>query len=189
MRRLALLVLLLTGVAGVEARVSHADEGLPPVEQIGVAGARNAVQPAIVQLLAAYAQYADARDPERFGALFTEDGIFRVRATPDGDASAVLLRGRDAIVSMLGRQHAALRERGAQRRHLLTNPLVWDASVDQARVAVSLLLVETVDGGLPVLVGAGRYDGRLVRTVAGWRIAEWTLSSDQSLAGAGLDER
>ena len=73
---LAVLITLCAGVA-------MADESLPSASEIGTAGARDAVQPAIVQLLAAYAQFADAKDPERFGALFTEDGVFRIEATEE----------------------------------------------------------------------------------------------------------
>lgn len=164
------------------AAVAMADEWLPqPTEVAPRAGEPEGARAAIVQLLAAYAQFADAKDPDRFGALFTDDAVFRV--VQPGDAPPSELDGRAAIVAMLQGQHAALRERGAQRRHLLVNPLIFAVDASMARVAVSLLLVESVGGGAAAIVGSGRYDGRLAASPEGWRIAEWTLRSDQTFRG------
>jgi hypothetical protein len=68
-----------------------------------------------------------------------------------------------------------------QRRHFLSNPIVWQQTATSARVAVYLQLMNTTQGGVATTVGTGRYEGRAVKTERGWRMAEWTIYSDQQI--------
>lgn len=160
------------------------EEVLPSFDRASIASPDDAVQrAALLQLLALYAQLADARETDRWAMFFTEHGTFTIVPFSDGGAAPAefVLRGRSAILDSLRAQHGSLRERGVQRRHLLTNPVVWELTRSSARLAVTLQLVESRAGSAPILVGTGRYDGRAVHSEEGWRMAEWTLHSDQAL--------
>ncbi|MCA9502260.1 MAG: nuclear transport factor 2 family protein [Spirochaetaceae bacterium] len=140
---------------------------------------------AILDLLHRYSHLADALETEAFGALFTPDARFTIvfpESAPGlAPAPQVMGSSRKEIVAALRDRHATFRAEGVQRRHFLTNPIVWDQTPSSARVAVYLQLRTSTRGGPSAIVGTGRYEGRVVETDSGWRIAEWTLFSDQRI--------
>ncbi len=138
---------------------------------------------AILNLIHFYSHVFDGLHTERFGEFFTEDATFLVvpaGAAPSSPPQTMGI-GRKAIVATVSARHAMFREQGVQRRHFLTNPVVWDQSDSHARVAVYLQLRTSTRGGPSVIVGTGRYEGRAVKTAEGWRMAEWTIFSDQAI--------
>lgn len=137
----------------------------------------------ILNLLQAYSHAADGLHTELFGEAFTEDAVFSI-APYIGGAEAPLQtmgRGRTAIVAALSDRHDAFRKAGTQRRHFLTNPIVWKQTETTAEVSVYLQLRASTQGSASKLVATGRYQGRVRKTAAGWRISEWTFFSDQAL--------
>ncbi len=137
----------------------------------------------LLNLIGFYSHLADGLHTELFGHFFAESAVFSIvpyGAAPGAKAQTIAT-GRAAIVESLRPRHAAFRRDGIQRRHFLTNPIVWDQTDDSARVGVSLQLVTIRQGGRAEIVGTGRYEGRAIKTLAGWRMAEWTIFSDQVL--------
>jgi hypothetical protein len=137
----------------------------------------------ILNLMRFYSHLADGLHTEQFGEFFTENAIFKI--VPYGHRPntplPIMGKTRAKIVAALKPRHDAFRRDSVQRRHFLTNPIVWDQTDKSARVAVYLQLHSTTDGGPPSIVATGRYVGLAVKVLEGWRIAEWTLHSDQSL--------
>lgn len=137
----------------------------------------------LLNLLHFYSHLADGLHTDLFGEFFTEDAVMTVVSqgmSPDAKP-AVVGAGRAAIVEALRPRHAAFRRDGIQRRHFLTNPIVWNQTRDSARVSVYLQLRTSERGGPSRIEGTGRYVGRARRTEQGWRISEWTIYSDQRL--------
>lgn len=138
---------------------------------------------AILNLIHAYSHLADGLHTEEFAKFFTPDGIFEIVSYGDGGKS---LRqrvgtGRSEIVAAMQPRHAEFRNKGIQRRHFLTNPVVWEQTDDRARVSVYLQLHSSERGGPSKLVATGRYEGVAIKTLEGWRMAEWTILSDQQI--------
>lgn len=113
------------------------------------------------------AAHADAHEPDRFAAWFTDDAVLvRPNAQP--------LQGREAI-----RQAYAQRPAGRLTRHLVTHTLVEveSAAAAQARSCVLLWTGSQADEPGPQGRPAqprqvlGEFDDRCVLTPAGWRIA------------------
>lgn len=138
----------------------------------------------LLNLIGLYSHLADALETERWAEVFTQDASFTIHPPGStGDAGApIVWRGRDEIVAAMAPRHAGFREGRVQRRHFLTNPIVWEQTANSARIAAYLQLVSTTDGAAAELVGTARYEGRAVKTRGGWRVAEWVVYSDQRLA-------
>lgn len=137
----------------------------------------------ILNLLQVYSHAADGLHTELFGQAFTEDAVFSVVAFGVDMATKpqALGRGREGIVKALAERHRAFSAAKIQRRHFLTNPIVWNQTESGAEVSVYLQLRSSQKGEPSKLIATGRYQGRVLKTSAGWRISEWTLFSDQAL--------
>jgi hypothetical protein len=163
---------------------SAAEESIPdPAAWLPREGIDLQDRAAILDLIHVYSHLADGLHTELFGQFFTEDAVFSVvgPGVQAKSAARILGRSRPAIVAALRPRHSAFRREKVQRRHFLTNPIVWDQTKESARVAVYLQLVSVEKGGPPKIIGTGRYEGRAVQTPEGWRMAEWTIHSDQIL--------
>jgi ketosteroid isomerase-like protein len=117
----------------------------------------------IIELLRGYAEAIDGRDRERVREIFTPDALLDYSST-DGP------RGRrDEVVDWLLDALGGI----TLTQHLLTN---HDVEVDgDLATAGTLMLNPLVLAGdgpddATVLLFGGRYDDRLLRTEAGWRI-------------------
>src|SRR5271169_3063097 len=101
--------------------------------------ARSAVEDrlAINDLFVRYTTALDAGDVETVVGCFTEDAVLESPAIG-------VIAGRDAIRAFAGR-FAALREGGAQFRHMIGN-LAAEVEGAQARAACYLLVLITCDG-------------------------------------------
>ena len=138
---------------------------------------------AILNLIHFYSHLADGLQTDLFGHFFSENAVFAIvpyGADPD-DPQWIMGKSRAEIVDSLRPRHAAFRGEKVQRRHFLTNPIIWEQTRESARVGVYLQLHSITRGGASELVGTGRYEGRAIKTPHGWRISEWTIYSDQTL--------
>ena len=137
---------------------------------------------AILNLLHVYSHAADGLHTDLYGEMFTEDALFNI-VPPEASAESqaqTMGRGRAAIVEGLAARHEAFRAAKTQRRHFLTNPIIWNQTEKSAEVSVYLQLRSTAIGEASALIATGRYQGRVQKTAAGWRIASWTIFTDQA---------
>jgi hypothetical protein len=137
----------------------------------------------LLNLIHFYSHLADGLHTELFGQFFTEDAVFTIVpfATHAKPSAPIVWKGRSGILDAMRPRHDSFREEHVQRRHFLTNPIVWQQAARDARVAVYLQLMSSRDGGPSISIGTGRYEGRAIKTEDGWRMAEWTIYSDQAL--------
>lgn len=135
----------------------------------------------LLNLIGFYSHLADGLHTELFGEFFTDEAVFTIAPFEAGADSPepIVWRTRAEIVAALRPRHEAFRQGRVQRRHFLTNPIVWQQTGESARVSAYLQLVSSTDGGPSSIVGTGRYQGLAVKTKRGWRMAEWTIYSDQ----------
>lgn len=117
---------------------------------------------AIRDLIARYGPLADAGNAAAIAALFTDDGVYAVGGM--GEA-----RGQQAIAALIeGPVHRALMADGCA--HVL-GPLAITLHGDSATAWGHSLVIRTGDGGYSIFrAAANRWT--LVRTAAGWRVAE-----------------
>jgi hypothetical protein len=171
----------------------HAEEG--PFGDFGAALGPSAVEVqdrlALLNLIGSYSHLADGLHTAYWGEFFSEDAVFSIVpfAARGEPSERIEWKGREEILAAIGPRHRSHRRDGVQRRHFLTNPIVWDQTARAARVAVYLQLLSTTDGRPAVLVGTGRYEGRAVKTEGRWRMAEWTIYTDQHASAAGLEQK
>jgi hypothetical protein len=116
----------------------------------------------IQQLIANYGHAADSPDGERLGEVFAADAVFL------SNASGMRFEGLAAI-----REWFALGKPPHPPSHQTTNVFVYDLDGDEARVQSKFIGIDP-ESGLP---WTGDYDDRVVRTPAGWRIAERTSTN------------
>jgi ketosteroid isomerase-like protein len=119
---------------------------------------------AIVDVTIAYCWALDTHD---FDAL---DDVF----TPDATATlAAELHGRDAIKQRITNALTKLDD----SQHMVSNHDVRvDGDTATCRCYLQAQHVRHAAEGGPNYIVAGRYEDRLVRTAAGWRIAHRTLT-------------
>lgn len=110
---------------------------------------------AIQQLYALYGHVMDDCDWARLGDVFTEDCVF--------DATAL---GVPAMAGLGGIVAAHVSSRQTPLAHHVTNVLVDSVDGDRARVRAKALGIYSRGRAF-----SGVYEDELVRTAAGWRIA------------------
>lgn len=174
------LTLAMLGLQAIADPAENTFDGFPAALSQPEADPRDRLE--ILNLIHVYSHLADGLHTELFGEFFTEDASFEIvqyDAKPDDPKQ--VMKSRAEIVESMRPRHALFRQEKMQRRHFLTNPIVWDQTQKSARVAVYLQLHSITDGGPPGIVATGRYEGRAVKTAQGWRMAEWRIFSDQRL--------
>lgn len=133
---------------------------------------------AIKRLLSLYAHLYDEFETPTWAELFVENATFEIAYRTGGPGSRSLWQGRTEILSNLAPRRAHFRSEGVGRRHYLANPLIYELDRNSARVSAYLLLTSIQPSGQVQLAGSGRYDGRLIKTEAGWRIQAWRFTPD-----------
>lgn len=175
---IALLAVILT--AGVAIQESIAEELLPSnghaLLDAGDPSPENRL--AIERLLSLYAHLYDDYETKAWSTLFVEDATFEIAYRKGGPHARSVWNGRQEILSHLAPRRAQFRAEGVGKRHYLANPLVYELRQDKARVSAYLLLTTIHPDGKVVLSGSGRYDGRVIKTSAGWRIQSWRFTPD-----------
>lgn len=123
----------------------------------------------IGDLFVAYARALDTRDWEGLGTVLTDDPVLDYSAF-DGPRAGVA-----EVVPWLQANLGAF----ALSQHFVGNVQVWFDGPDAARARCEIInpmLNPREGGGLGGFLVGGSYDDRLVRTAAGWRIAERVAS-------------
>jgi 3-phenylpropionate/cinnamic acid dioxygenase small subunit len=130
---------------------------------------------AVHQLVSRYAWIFDeAPDMEPMRDLFTEDAVFESLPRKErSDLFPFPARGRDEIVSSLGKRQAYWRQTG-RRLHLVSNLLVMDAEEDRLRTSAGMATFHDLpDAPQSQLVETVTFYDTIVREADGnWRFSE-----------------
>jgi uncharacterized protein (TIGR02246 family) len=117
----------------------------------------------LLELQARYASTYDEGRPEDFALVFTEDGRLQL---PDGE----IVSGRHELAAFA----AAAAARRFRTQHFMTEQRVR-VSGDAASGAALVTAVSVLDDDVRLLV-IGRYDDTMVRSGAGWLLAERVIT-------------
>ncbi len=131
---------------------------------------------AIGDLFVRYTTALDAGDVETVVGCFTADAVLESPAIG-------VIAGCEAIRTFAGR-FAALREGGAQFRHMITN-LAIVVEGERARATCYLLVLITRDGASRPLP-PGRYECELVQESGQWRFCRRVVIHDHAYTLDGL---
>jgi uncharacterized protein (TIGR02246 family) len=129
---------------------------------------------AISDLVHAYAQGVDRRDPEAVGRLFTEDGTFVAYAAPGDGEPTSRSHGRDEIVRAI-----AMARHYRSTTHTIGNHLAaveGDRATGETRCVAYHVLGD--EGSETLLVWHICYFDTYARLSEGWRISERVLRVD-----------
>jgi uncharacterized protein (TIGR02246 family) len=128
---------------------------------------------AIEQLFADYGWPMDTREWPVLATVFTQDASFVI--TIQGE-EAVSVTGCDAIVEFCS---STVNAQTDQRRHVITNVRITDATDTTASVYAILTLVVVTD--VLEVKSSGLYRTRVVREADGqWRFAQMLLELDRT---------
>jgi uncharacterized protein (TIGR02246 family) len=129
---------------------------------------------AISDLVHAYAQGVDRREPEAVARLFTEDGVFVAYATPGATEPTSRSQGRAEITRAIGMARHYKQTTHTVGNHLAT--VDGDRASGQTRMVAYHVLGE--EGAETLLVWHILYLDEYVRGTEGWRIRERILRVD-----------
>jgi hypothetical protein len=134
---------------------------------------------AISDLVHAYAQGVDRRDPEAVGRLFAEDGTFVAYAIPGATEATSRSRGRAEIVRAIG-----MAKHYRQTTHTIGNHLA-EVDGDRAKGETRCVAYHVLgDAGTEkLMVWHIRYLDTYIRTPEGWRFDERVLRVDLETDG------
>ena len=128
----------------------------------------------ISDLVHAYCQGVDRRDPEAVARLFTEDGTFVAYATPGATEPTSRSQGRAAITKAIG-----MARYYRQTTHTVGNHLAdvdGDRATGETRVVAYHVLGD--EGAEKLMIWHIRYLDTYERRPEGWRIHERLLRVD-----------
>ena len=136
---------------------------------------------AIHEVIARYSYTWDAKDPDGFALLFTEDGVWELVA-PGDTIPQIRSESRPAIRTMALEDFQG-RLAGVITRHHQTG-LVFDAlGVDSARTCTMVLVTrQEASDAVPRLSHTGVYDDQWRKTQAGWQFVVRTFRPDRSMS-------
>ena len=139
---------------------------------------------AISDLVHAYCQGVDRRDPEAVARLFTENGTFVAYAEPDATEPTSRSEGRAAIAKAIGMARYYKRTTHTVGNHLAA--VDGDQATGETRVVAYHVLGD--EGAETLMIWHIRYLDTYARSSEGWRIHERVLrvdmASNQPLNGA-----
>src|SRR4029077_10809886 len=119
-------------------------------------------------LVHAYCQGVDRRDPEAVARLFTEDGVFVAYAVPNATEPTSRSQGREEITKAIGMARYYKRTTHTVGNHLAV--VDGDHATGETRVVASH--GAGGDGAETLIIWHIRYLDTYVRGTEGWRIHE-----------------
>ena len=131
---------------------------------------------AINDLFVRYTTALDRGDVETIVDCFTPDGSL--------DSPAVGRHAGHAAIRAFAERFARFHERGAQLRHVISNPAV-ELDGDRARATCYLLNVLTRNGRSELLA-PGRYECELVKSAGQWRFHRRVVVLDHDMMLDGV---
>ncbi|WP_157218956.1 nuclear transport factor 2 family protein [Flavisphingomonas formosensis] len=138
---------------------------------------------AIINLLAAYAHYANVGDIDGWSDCFTEDATYRISAP---GAPGVPLPIAQVIAAETP-QFAAYRrmladpDSGERKIYCIVNPYVVELSRGAAMIVCELVQLRAQPNGPPPRIQlTGTYEGELIRKGGVWRIRRWSIATTRT---------
>lgn len=136
---------------------------------------------AIINLLAAYAHFANVGDIDGWAGCFADDASYRISA-PNAPGAPI---PKQQFVSAETPQFAAYRRMladpssGDRKIYCIVNPYIASIEGDRADVMAELIQLRTsADTSNPPRIQlTGGYRGQLVRRDGIWRIFRWEIST------------
>jgi uncharacterized protein (TIGR02246 family) len=129
---------------------------------------------AISDLVHAYCQGVDRRDPEAVARLFTDDGVFVAYAEPGATEPTSRSEGREAIARAIGMARYYKRTTHTVGNHLA----VVDGEQAKGETRVVAYHVLGDEGAENLMIWHIRYLDTYARGSDGWRIQERELRVD-----------
>ncbi|HUE08359.1 MAG TPA: nuclear transport factor 2 family protein [Acidimicrobiales bacterium] len=129
---------------------------------------------AISDLVHAYCQGVDRRDPEAVARLFTEDGTFVAFAEPGASEPTSRSQGRAEITKAIGMARYYKRTTHTVGNHLAV--VDGDHATGETRVVAYHVLGD--ESAETLMIWHIRYLDAYVRSAEGWRIHERVLRVD-----------
>jgi uncharacterized protein (TIGR02246 family) len=129
---------------------------------------------AISDLVHAYCQGVDRRDPDAVARLFTEDGTFVAFAEPGATEPTSRSQGRAEITKAIGMARYYKRTTHTVGNHLAV--VDGDGATGETRVVAYHVLGD--EGAETLMIWHIRYLDAYVRGAEGWRIHERVLRVD-----------
>ena len=136
---------------------------------------------AIHEVIARYSYTWDAKDPDGFALLFTEDAVWELVAA--GETQPQIRMESRAAIRTMALQDFQGRLAGVTTRHHQTG-IVFDAlGVDSARTRTMVLVTrQGASDAVPRLSHTGVYDDQWRKTQAGWQFVHRTFRPDRSMS-------
>lgn len=120
----------------------------------------------ILDLYARTAYHLDFGEPEKYVALYTEDGVFARQA---GDAEVFR---REGAAQLLEFARGVIARNGRTAQHWNSNVIIEAAEDGATGTCHTMLVVTDVETRTHRITLTGQYRDRFVRTGGGWRIKE-----------------
>ena len=133
---------------------------------------------AIINLLAAYAHYANVGDLEGWLSTFTEDATYQISApgAPGRPLSMAEIAALETPNFARYRDVDADPYLGERRVYTIANPFVARQDAESADVLCDLMIVRATPGGPePQIKLTGGFEGVLVKRQGVWRILRWRI--------------
>jgi hypothetical protein len=133
----------------------------------------------IINLLAAYAHFANVGDIDGWADCFTADATYRISA-PGAPGEPI---PKAKFVAAETPQFAAYRRMlaepmtGERKIYCIVNPFIRSLDAGMARVVAELVQLRTGAATPPRIQLTGTYQGELIRTEEIWRIRRWEVQT------------
>jgi hypothetical protein len=150
--------------------------------QTGLGAAAIEDRLAIINLLAAYAHYANVGDLDGWSSTFAEEATYQVSSPGAPGAPLPVTEIVKLEIPHFARYSAVhadpyLGERAVYR---IANPFVVRQSEDSAEVLCDLMIVRMVPRGPdPRIMLTGGFSGTLVKRDGAWRILRWRIETSR----------
>ena len=135
---------------------------------------------AIMNLLGAYAHYANMADFAGWCSLFTEDATFAISAPgAPGQPLPVKLIFAAERIDFAGRAQILERPASNERKwYYLVDPYIIEQTADFAKITVDLINLRILpEGPAPRIQNCAKYSGSLVKRQSDWKLHRWAVDS------------
>ena len=129
---------------------------------------------AIRTLISRSARLMDAKQYDDYIALYAEDGAYALQADSDeiGQRMTWLEMERDELAALLEESPQHVHDMAARTHMVSVDEIALDGGGGVAEARSTFAVFRTDAAGVTQVYAVGRYDDRLVRNGADWRIAE-----------------
>jgi hypothetical protein len=133
----------------------------------------------VINLLAAYAHFANIGDIEGWADCFTADATYQISApgAPGEPIPKAMFVAAEAPQFAAYRRMLADPMTGERKIYCIVNPYIVSLDSGTARVVAELVQLRTGAATTPRIQLTGTYQGELIRTEDIWRIRRWEVQT------------